>query len=194
LCIFKDLEQAHICFGGKAPHLSSELRYAGAILNTIIGGNMSSRLFQEIREKRGLAYSVYSFISSFIDTGLLGIFVGTDPQEVNRILEVINNEIRKITEGDVSKTDLMAATEYLTGGILLSAESSDTRMMRLAKNEYIFGRYIEYEELLQELEKVTAEEVVACSRETFLPGNVSLATLGPVEKTDLDLGALFQFN
>jgi len=156
---------------------------------------MSSRLFQEIREKRGLAYSVYSFISSFIDTGLLGICVGTDPQEVNRILEVINNEITKIIEGDVSKADLMAATEYLTGGILLGAESSDTRMMRLAKNEYIFGRHIEYEELLQELEKVTTEEVVTCSREAFLPGNVSLATLGPVEKADLDLGGpLFQFN
>ena len=85
LCHYKETEQVHICLGGKAPHLSSDLRFAGAILNTILGGSMSSRLFQEIREKRGLAYSVYSFLSGYIDTGLLGVYVGTDPKECPRV-------------------------------------------------------------------------------------------------------------
>jgi len=186
-CLYKDLEQVHICLGGKAPHLSSDLRYAGAILNTILGGNMSSRLFQEIREKKGLAYSVYSFISSFMDTGLLGICVGTDSQKLNKVLKVIGKEIIKIQNGEIHETDLIGAREHLTGGILLGAENSDARMMHIAKNEYIFGRYIEYEELLEELEKVTIDEVVACATEAFLSGNVSLATLGPVSKEDLDI-------
>jgi len=130
-CLHKDLEQVHICMGGKAPHLLSDRRFAGAILNTILGGNMSSRLFQEIREKRGLAYSIYSFLSAYIDTGLLGVSMGTGPQEVNKALSIINYEIRKIQSGEISGVDLAAAKEHLTGGILLGSESSDARMMRL---------------------------------------------------------------
>ena len=150
---------------------------------------MSSRLFQEIREKRGLAYSIYSFLSAYMDTGLLGICVGTVPDEVNKTLEIINNEIEKIQEGEISETDLSAAREHLTGGILLGAESTDARMIRLAKNEYVFGRYIRYEELVDNLEKVAIDEVVACAREAFMPDNVSLATLGPFKKEDLDLSS-----
>ena len=187
LCSYKNLEQVHICLGGKAPHLSSKRRFAGAILNTILGGNMSSRLFQEVREKRGLAYAIYSFLSSYLETGLLGICVATDSEEVNNVLDVINKEIVKIQNGDISENDLNEAREHLVGGIILGSESTDTRMMRLAKNEYVFGRYIEYEELIEDLERVTIDEVVACLREAFLPGNISLAMLGPFKKEALDL-------
>jgi predicted Zn-dependent peptidase len=186
-CLYKKLEQVHILLGGKTPGIANESRFALAVLNTILGGNMSSRLFQAIREKRGLAYSVYSFLSSFMDTGLLGICVGTDPQKVNKVLEVISNEIGKIRNGEISETELTAAKEHLTGGILLGAENLDSRMMRLAKNEYIFGRYVEYEEVVEKLEKVTIDDVVSCLREAFLPENVSLATLGPIRKKELDL-------
>jgi len=186
-CYFKPLEQVHICLGGKAPHLLNDLRFAGAILNTILGGNMSSRLFQEIREKRGLAYSIYSFISAYIDTGLLGICVGTDPKEVNNVLDVINIEIKKIKDGDISATDLNEAKEHLIGGILLGSENTDSRMLRLAKNEYIFKRYITYEEVVEALEGVTVDEVVDCAREAFLQENASLVTFGPFKKDDLRL-------
>ena len=189
-CMYKDLEQVHLCLGGKAPHLSSEMRFAGAVLNTILGGNMSSRLFQEIREKRGLAYSVYSFLSAFMDTGLLGICLGTEPKWVNQSLRIIHKEIDKIQNGAITESDLNEAIEYLTGGILLGAENSDSRMMRNAKNEYIFGRYISYEELVQELEKVTIEDVIDCAREAFRRENVSLATLGPFTRDDLDMDNL----
>ncbi len=187
LCRYKETEQVHICLGGKAPHLSSDRRFAAAILNTILGGSMSSRLFQEIREKRGLAYSVYSFLSAYIDTGLLGVYVGTDPKQLNRVLRVINKEIKKIQEGDLSETDLAEAREQITGGILLGAESTDTRMMRLAKNEYVFGRYVDFDEMVAQLEKVTLDEVLAVANETFQGKEVSSVVLGPAREEDIDM-------
>jgi predicted Zn-dependent peptidase len=187
---YKDLEQVHICLGGKAPHLSGELRFAAAVLNTILGGNMSSRLFQEIREKRGLAYSVYSFLMPYMDTGMLGIYLGTNPKEVNRALRVIGREIRKIRDGGITKSDLAATQEHLIGSILLGAESTDSRMMRLAKNEYVFGRDLPFEEVVSELEKVRADEVVCVAREVFSTDQVSLATLGPLREENLDLSCL----
>jgi predicted Zn-dependent peptidase len=170
--------------------LSGELRFAAAILNTILGGNMSSRLFQEIREKRGLAYSVYAFLAPYMDTGMLGIYLGTDPKEVNRSLRVVGREIRKIQGGDITKSDLAATQEHLIGSILLGAENTDSRMMRLAKNEYVFGRDIPFEEVVGELGKVRVDEVVSVAREVFRTGQVSLATLGPFKKEDLDLSCL----
>ena len=188
--LYRDLEQVHICLGGKAPHLLSDVRFASAILNTVLGGNMSSRLFQEIREKRGLAYSIYSFLSEYIDTGLMGVCVGTDTPHVNPVLQIINAEIKKIQQGDLTDADLVAAREHLIGVILLSSENTDARMMRLAKNEYVFGRYVTYDELVEKLEKVTLDEVVYCAKEIFCSNQVSLATLGPMKEKDLDLGCL----
>lgn len=185
LCHYKPIEQVHICMGGKAPHLLNDMRFAGTILNTILGGNMSSRLFQEIREKRGLAYSVYSFISAYVDTGMLGICAGTDPREVNNVLDVIDREIRKIKNGDITETDLKEAKEHLIGGILLGSENTDSRMLRLAKNEYVFNRYISYDEVVESLERVTVDEAVECAREAFKHLNTSLVTLGPFKEDEL---------
>ena len=182
----KDLEQVHICLGGLAPSLSSDKRFASAILNTILGGNMSSRLFQEIRENQGLAYSIYSFFSAYADTGLMGIYVATDLEDVNPALETIQREIRKISKGNLTETDLHAAKEHLIGGIYLSSESADGRMMRIAKNEFNFGRYVEYEELVSCLEKVSVDEVIEVSTSIFNKNSVSLSTLGPLEEDALD--------
>lgn len=189
-CHYKDLEQVHICLGGKGPHFLSEFRFAGTVLNTILGGNMSSRLFQEVREKRGLAYSVYSFLSTYMDTGLLGVYAGTDPGSINRVLEVVHAEIGKILKGEISRSDLSEVKDHLIGGLLLSAECTDSRMMRLAKNEFIFGRYLSDDELVASLEKVTVDEVVAVANETFMNNPISLVTLGPIREKDLDLGLL----
>jgi predicted Zn-dependent peptidase len=185
-CHFKELEQVHVCLGGKAPRLTSERRFAAAVLNTILGGNMSSRLFQEIREKRGLAYSVYSFLSAYLDAGLLGICLGTDPRHINHSLKVIQKEIQAIQRGDISRADLEGTKEHLIGGVLLNAENTDTRMTRLAKNEAVFGRYIGYEELIGDLEKVTVDDVVAVARDAFQSKDLTLATLGPIRQEDLD--------
>ena len=187
----KNLEQVHLCLGGKAPSLSSERRFASAILNTILGGNMSSRLFQEIRENQGLAYSVYSFLSAYVDAGLMGIYLATDVDNVNPALETIQTEIRKIGTGELTESDLLAAKEHLIGGIYLSSESADGRMMRIAKNEFNFQRYVEYEEVVASLEKVSIDEVIEVSNDIFRTGSVSLTTLGPFEENALGKDYLF---
>jgi predicted Zn-dependent peptidase len=185
-CRYKDLEQVHLCLGGTAPCICSDMRFAAAVLNTILGGNMSSRLFQEIREKRGLAYNVYSFFSSFLDAGVMGVYLGTDAKNANRALKVIHREIKKIQQGKISRADLRATKDHLVGGVLLSAENTDTQMMRLAKNEALFGRYVSYDEVVERIEKVTVDEVVSVAKQAFQGHNVSLVTLGPLEQKDLD--------
>jgi len=186
-CHYKNLEQVQVCLGGAAPHLSSRLRFASAVLNAVLGGNMSSRLFQEIREKRGLAYNVYSFLTAFQDAGLLGVYLGTDSKEVNRALKVIQREIKKLQQGKISRADLKATKEYLVGSVLLGSESTDTQMMRLAKNEAVFGRYIGYDEVVSGIEKVTLDEVVAVAKQAFRSRHVSLVTLGPIQEKDVDV-------
>jgi predicted Zn-dependent peptidase len=187
---FRDLEQVHVCLGGAAPSQTDEKRFACAVLSTILGGNMSSRLFQEIREKKGLAYSVYSFLSTYLDAGILGVYVATDSRNVNPALETIQTEIRNIIEGDISDSDLAAAVDHLIGGIYLSSESADNRMMRNAKNELVFEKYISYEELVSELEQVTRDDVVEVASGIFHDGKVSLTALGPVKEEEIDVSNL----
>ena len=186
----KELEQVHLCLCAQVSSLSGEKRFAEAIFNTILGGNMSSRLFQEIREKRGLAYSVYSYISAYVDTGLLRIYLAIDKKEINRVLELIGLLIKGIQNGDHLEGDIASAKEYLEGGILLGAENTGNLMMRLAKNEFIFERYIGYKELIKELEKITLDEVIDVSRRIFSAGEVSLTVLGPVDKDKISVDPL----
>jgi len=186
----KELEQVHLCLGAQASSLSGKRRFAEAIFNTILGGNMSSRLFQEIREKRGLAYSLYSHTSGYRDTGLVRIYVATDKEEINRVLELIELLIKGIQKGDVSAGDVARAKDYLIGGILLGSEHADNLMMQLAKNESIFERYIHHEELIAELKKVTFDEVIEASQRIFSAGNVSLTVLGPVDRDGIAVGPL----
>jgi predicted Zn-dependent peptidase len=185
-CREKSLEQVHLCLGGRAPNLASEDRLACALLNTLLGGNMSSRLFQEIREKRGLAYSVYSFLSAYMDTGVLGVYLGTDPRWINEALATVQREIGRILEGDIAESEMDRMREHLTGSILLGSESVDTRMMRLAKNEYVFGRYVSYDELIDRLNQVKIEDVIRVARDCFRPEEIATVTLGPVAPKDLD--------
>ncbi|MBW1787817.1 MAG: insulinase family protein [Deltaproteobacteria bacterium] len=181
----KDLEQVQICLGGEAPGLTGDRRFASAVFNTILGGNMSSRLFQEIREKRALAYGVYSFLSAYRDTGLLGVYTATDPGNVNAVLETIWSEIASIAKGGVSDTEVAEAKDHVTGGISLSSESMDGLMMRLARNEFVFGKYVGLEEIIANIERVTTEEVIRAAADIFQNGRNSLVTLGPFDESDL---------
>ena len=186
----KALEQVHICIGGQAPSLKSEERFACGLFNTILGGNMSSRLFQEIREKRGLAYSVFSFLSAYLDTGMLGIYVATDREKLNPVLETIKMEIKKMLSSGITKDDLDFAKEHLIGGIYLAADNTDNRMMRIAKNEMVYGRYVSYEEVADRLSKVTLEEVLEVGSKIFCKNGISLTALGPVSLQDIDEGCI----
>ena len=187
---YKELEQVHLCLGGRAPSQKDANRFACIVFNTILGGNMSSRLFQEIRENKGLAYSVFSFISSYVDAGMLGVYVATDRLQVNPVLETLHTEIDKLRRGDLSRADLIGAQEHLVGGVYLASESPDNHMMRVAKNEFVFGRYVSYEELARQLESVTMDDVVQVAGDVFSDGAVSLATLGPFREDDLDRSVL----
>jgi predicted Zn-dependent peptidase len=147
---------------------------------------MSSRLFQEIREKRGLAYTVYSYISSHVDIGKLGFYLAVRPDMVVPALEVLFNELELVRSGRLEQAELDAAREYLKGSVLLTSESSDSRMMRLARNEIAFERLIPFEELLEKVNAVTVDEVIELARTRLDPASLSIVSYGPYEK-DLDL-------
>ena len=141
---------------------------------------MSSRLFQEIREKRGLAYSVYSYLSAFMDSGILGVYVGTGEKTVSRALQTILREMKKLADDSLKPKELRAAKEQLKGNLLLSLESTDSRMSRLAKNELYFSRYISTEEIIEGIEKVSSDEVNVLAQQMLRPEALSLTVLGPV--------------
>ena len=176
----KDLEQVHICLGTKGVPATDPRRYACSVLNVILGGNMSSRLFQEIRERRGLAYAVYSFLSLYSDTGVSGVYVAVDKTNTEEVLGVIIKEMKQIKEKSVENSELRNAKEYLKGGIYLGAESTENQMTRLAHNEIHFGRQVPLQEVEDSIEKVTAEDIVELAEDMFQNESLSLTLLGPV--------------
>jgi len=186
----KALEQVHLCLGSEAPSQVDESRFACALMNTILGGNMSSRLFQEIRENQGLAYSVYSFFSPYADAGLFGVYAATDVRNMNSVLKITQNEIRKLSRGQLTRDDLAAAKENAIGGMYLAAESADSQMMRAAKNEFIFGRKVDYEEVVASIERVSVDHVVDMVNRVFGVDQVAFTALGPVNDEDVDQDCL----
>jgi predicted Zn-dependent peptidase len=178
----KKLEQVHICLGTKGVHVTDPRRYACSVLNVILGGNMSSRLFQEIRELRGLAYGVYSFLSLYSDTGICGVYVGTDESNMQEVLEIISREMRKIKEQPLESAELRNAKEYLKGGLYLGAESTENQMIRLAHNEIHFGRHVPLKEVEGLIEEVTAENILELSEDIFQNESMCLTLLGPVDE------------
>ncbi len=177
----KKLEQAHVCIGTKGLSIIDSRRYVFSLFNTILGGNMSSRLFQEIRERRGLAYSVFSFISSFADTGMFGVYVGVDPKKVIMSTELILNEMRKLKETRIDSTELHDAKEYTKGNLLLASESVDSQMIRLAQNEIHLKHYIPLQEIIDKIESVTEDEILDLAKSLFQKDQLALTMLGPVD-------------
>lgn len=175
----QDLEQVHLCVSLKGLSLTDERRYAFSLMNTILGGNMSSRLFQEIREKRGLAYSVYSFISSYDDTGVLGAYVAVDTGNAVEAADVIIKEIKRLKENAIDPGELKEAVEYTKGCLLLSSESTDSQMFRQAQSEINFGRNIPLPEVINAIESVTPEDIYDLAGSLFNSDNLSLTLLGP---------------
>jgi predicted Zn-dependent peptidase len=183
-------EQVHVLLGAQAPSAVDDDRYAAALMNLILGGGMSSRLFQEVREKRGLAYSVYSFLNSYCDSGLLGIYMGIPPARMAEGIQVVREELIRIAKEPVSKEELDDAMMSLKGSILLSSESSETRMGRLARNEYNFGRSLSLDEVLDNLLSVTVDDVSRVARQILSLENLGGTVLGPVDEDCLAQGDL----
>jgi predicted Zn-dependent peptidase len=178
--VAKDLEQVHVCLGMKGTSQLDENRFACHLLNVILGSSMSSRLFQEIREKRGLAYSIYSFANNHEDTGLLGVYAGVAPENIDETLNVIQEQLQELASVPITEAELSAAKEYVKGNMYLNAESTDSRMNRLAKNEFLFGRHVPFEEVEGKIDQVTALIIQEWVQEVFHPEKVSLLIYGPV--------------
>jgi predicted Zn-dependent peptidase len=181
----KPLEQAHICLGGPGIGQTNGSRYAGYILNTALGGGMSSRLFQEVREKRGKVYSIYSFLSSYTDCGYFGIYAGTNPEWVDEVLEVTFGELTKVYREGLTAAELTRAKSQLKGNLLLGLESTDSRMNRLARNEIYFRRDIPVEELARDIDAVTNDQVLELAHTFFDRDRMGLVVLGDLKGREL---------
>lgn len=182
----KDLEQVHLCLGTKALPQNSPKRYVGYIVNTILGGGISSRLFQEVREKRGLAYSVYSYILSHSDAGSFVVYAGTKKEQLFEVIEVILQLMKKMKSDPVSSAEMLFAIDHLKGNLLLSLESTDNRMTKLAKNEIYFDRQISIPEIVAGLERVTTSDIIDLCNELFQDRFLTLELMGKLDDLSIE--------
>jgi predicted Zn-dependent peptidase len=182
----KPLEQAHILLGTNGLSAVAVDRYGYLLLNVLLGGNMSSRLFQEIREKRGLAYSTYSYISSYSDCGYLAIYLGVDRGSVNESLALVAREIKKLQNTPVTEDELLNAKDFIKSGMFLAMENMEAIMTRIAKNEMYFGKYIPLAEVVESIDYVTSEDVIRLAGEIFSGQDLTIVGLGPLEDVGID--------
>jgi len=187
-CIEKDLEQLHLVVGTPAPATLDNDRFAGILMNSVFGGSMSSRLFQEIREKRGLAYAVRSYIVSYRDTGMLNVYVGTSKDKTREVIDIILAEMRRMKTERLTDKELQSAKELIKGNLLLSMESTDNRMQKLATNEIYFGRNVPPEEIVGRIEAVTAEDILSLAGQLFTRPNLSMVFLGEMTESEMPAG------
>jgi len=176
----KPLEQVHLCVGLKGIPAGHKDRYAVYVLNSVLGGSVSSRLFQEIREKRGLAYSIYSFLSGYSDGGTITIYAGTRPSEVERVLDLIRREIRKLHKCGIDREELRRTKDQMKGSLMLSLESSHSRMNKLAKDELIGRSHTSLQAMLSEIDAIRSSQVARVARELFDPGRLAITGVGPL--------------
>ena len=160
----RELEQLHLLLGTPAFPDSFERRYPLYVLNTILGGTMSSRLFQKIREERGLVYSVYSAVNSFVDVGFLNVYAATGPDKGDEVLDLVLEELRDLAARPTADEELRVAKEHLQGSLMLSLESTSSRMSNLARGEIYHGRQLTLAETLRGVEGVTAKRIHALAR------------------------------
>ncbi len=181
----KALEQVQICLGVPSPPITDESRYAALILNTILGGGMSSRLFQTIREERGLAYSIYSDLSPYRDTGNLCVYAGTSTNKALEVVDLVLAEFRSLKEAQVAEEELTRAKDQVKGNILLGLESSNARMANLARQEMYFHQFFSAEEVIARIEEVTADHVQAMAHRLFQPESIAVTLLGRLDGVKL---------
>ncbi len=185
----KPLEQVHLLLGTHGLSARDRDRYGFLLLNVILGGNMSSRLFQELREKHGLAYSIYSYVTSYLDCGSIGIYLGVDQGAVNESLSRAIAEINRLKQETVADPELTNAKEYVKAGLYLAAENMEAIMMRIARNELAHDRYVPFAEVAAAIDRVTAADIGQLAKRIFASG-MTMTALGPLESTDVDWSVL----
>lgn len=175
----KETEQVQICIGVPGLNQSDERIYELYVLNNVLGGGVSSRLFQEIREQRGLAYSVYSYHSAYRDSGLFGIYAGTSPRNRDEVIKLVIKELQRIQNVGISDNELKRSQEQIKGNIYLGLESVSNRMTRLGKSEIYHDRIIDPDEIIEKVGRVTREKVIELANILFQPERFVLTTIGP---------------
>ncbi|HEY3068620.1 MAG TPA: pitrilysin family protein [Methylomirabilota bacterium] len=183
--VAKTLEQVHLVMGFPGlPHAAPE-RYALFLLNDIMGGSMSSRLFQEVRERQGLVYSIHSGVQAFLDTGILYVYAATDPPNFSKVLKSTLKELRELKKTGVTQDELRRTKDHLKGSLMLSLESTSSRMNRLAKHEMHLGSFLTMDQMLTGIDSVRHEEVQALVTELLDEEHLALTTLGPLDRRNL---------
>jgi len=182
----KELGQLHLCLGLPGVKMDDDRRFPLYVLNTLLGGTMSSRLFQHVREERGLAYSVYSSANSYLDTGTLLVYAATSPESGREVMDLVHAELRRLKETPVTDAELKLAKDHLTGNLMLSLESSSSRMSNLARQEIYFGRHFGLDEILNGIDAVEHRHLMDLAQELFDPERSTLAVLGNAAGTGLD--------
>jgi len=179
----KDTEQAHLVLGGAAYARNDPRRFALGVLNNAVGGGMSSRLFQEIRERRGLAYSVYSYTNQYADTGMYGVYAGCAPGKADEVLALIREELARVAEHGITDEEITRGKGMLKGSLVLGLEDTGSRMSRLGKGELLYDELLTVDQVLAAVDAVTPEEVRAVAREVY-GQQPSLAVVGPFGDRD----------
>lgn len=183
---YKDIEQMHLCIGLEGVPLMSDDYYPLLLMNTVFGGSMSSRLFQNIREDKGLAYSVFSYPSAYKRTGLFTIYAGINPNQLEGVLKSIVEETNKITRHGLTDTELLKAKEQLKGNYILGLESTSSRMLAIGKSELFLDRIYSQKEVLENIDRITMENICSVINKIFTLDKASIVTVGNIdEKTDI---------
>jgi predicted Zn-dependent peptidase len=177
----KELEQSHLCLGASSYPQNHDDRYSSYVLNTLLGGSMSSRLFQNVREKRGLAYAVFSGLSAYRDAGSFTVYAGCANDAVGQVIDLVVDELRGIKQTPVPKAELQRSKDHLKGSLMLSLENTASRMSHLARQEIYFDRQFGLDETLQGVERVTAEDVQRVAVDLFKNGQLAATVLGNVD-------------
>ena len=180
----KPIQQAHLCTGTIAFNVHNKMRYPGLVMNSVLGDGMSSRLFQQIREKHGLAYSVYSFLTMMKETGVFGVYVGTDKNSVQNAIELTYNELYKLKTKPLAATELKRAKAQLKGSMLMSLESTSNRMMRLGNGELYFGEYVTLDSIVKNIDSVSVEDVQKVAQTLFSVEDFTTVVLSPENKNE----------
>lgn len=178
----KPLEQVHVCVGFKGLPVGHQDRFAAYVLSTILGGGVSSRLFQEIREKRGLAYTIYSHLSGFLDGGMLTVYAATRPREVAAVIDQICKETGKLCRRVVDEKELERTKTQLKGSLMLGLEGTYGRMNKLAKDEMYHGRHVSLQEIVKAIDRISSEQIRQLSQKLLDPKEFVLTALGPIPK------------
>jgi predicted Zn-dependent peptidase len=176
----KKLEQVHLCLGLKGVPAGHQDRYALYALNSVLGGSVSSRLFQEVREKRGLVYSIYSYLSGYSDGGMITVYAATRPKEVDRVVDLVCREIRRMGNKGIGGKELARAKIQMKGSLMLSLESSHSRMSKLAKDELTYGRHTSLDDMLTHIDRVSEEQICNVGRQFFKLDSLAITGLGPL--------------